>query len=248
MLDIAPQSTSKEPTMRTQTRILTAVGLVAAGAVAVAVTAIDDPDRSVDAIELGGFAVAAAPDTIAPDTSVSAARPVEGLDPLVGELRRGDDLDDWSVAGVDVDFGPDGWLPTAPSLGDFDGDGTDEPVLDELDGLENSEVTLGVRYEADEDGDRDDADVFTINGVTYRDPAGDRAPWETTNDQPTADRETVAAAAVAAVGEGGRAIEVERDNEDGWRGWDVEVRGADGREYQVLLDLSGTVVDVRLDD
>jgi uncharacterized membrane protein YkoI len=58
----------------------------------------------------------------------------------------------------------------------------------------------------------------------------------------------VAEAAAAAVGEGAVAREVERENEDGWMGWDVEVLGADGREYQVHLDLTGAVLDVRPDN
>src|SRR5690606_22547925 len=180
-------------------------------------------------------------------TTAPAAEAVVGLDQLVGELRAGDDPDDWSVGGVEVDFGPDGWLVAAPALADFDGDGTAEPVLDELRGLEGTEVTLGVRYEADDDGERDDADVFTVGGVTYRDPAGGPAPWQAAGDRPATDRDAVAAAAAAAVGDGARATEVDRETEDGWSGWEVEVHDGRGREYQVLVDSAGTVVDVRPD-
>jgi uncharacterized membrane protein YkoI len=245
--------------MRTRTIILSSTGLLAAAAIGYgAAVVLGDPDASVDAIPVGGFTTptttAGTAAATAPDASVPVASPVEGLEQLVGALRAGDDPDDWQVAGVDVDFGPDGWLATAPALGDFDGDGTTEPVLEELSGLEGREVTLGVRYEDDDEDDsddareRDDADVYTIDGATFRDPTGGPPPWQTTGDGPAPDRQAIAAAAAAAVGDGARAGEVERENEDGWQGWEVEVRGNDGNEYQVLLDSDGSVVDVRIDD
>jgi hypothetical protein len=253
--------------MRTRTLALATTGLLAAAAVGYgAALALDDPDRSVDAMQVDGITLATSPttsivgtDTAETDTAGSPAatlpeaQQVSALESLSGELRAGDDADDWSVAGVEVDFGPDGWLHTAPAIDDFDGDGSTEPVLDELAGLEGEQVTLGVRYELDDDDDddderdeRDDADVFTIQGMTFRDPAGGVPPWHV-DGEASADRDAVTESAEAAVGDGARAIEVER-GDDGWDGWEVAVLGGDGREYQVLVGPTGDVLDVRLDD
>lgn len=235
------------------------VGAAVGGAVVSA--ALTDPDVNVEAIELDSVAATApatqpssAPNaspssTSAPgtaETMPATVQEVVGLEQLIGSLRAGDDPDDWYVSGVEVDVGPDGWISAAPAIGDFDGDGVAEPLLVELQGLEGRTVTLGVRYEADDD-DRDDADVFTIEGISYRDSNGAPAPWQSTPAGVEASPEDVAAAAAAAVGEGAVTIEVDRETEDGWRGWDAEVRAADGREYQVMVDLAGDVLDVRLD-
>ncbi|CAL9615034.1 hypothetical protein SUDANB121_05735 [Nocardiopsis dassonvillei] len=224
-----------------------AAGLLAVGAVGGHLL-LDDPEQRIEPIGLTGFSAGAAP--VGEDGGgTSATRPVEGLEQLVGELRAdGDDRDDWSVAGVDVDFGPEEWLLTDPVLEDYDGDGTAAPLPEELRGLEGTEVTLGVRYEEDDDGEREDADVYTVNGLNLRDPDGGPAPWDDSGETGEADRAAVEAAAAAAVGEGARAVGADLDDEDGHRTWDVEVRGADGREYDVIVDLSGEVVDVREDD
>jgi hypothetical protein len=254
--------------MRTRTLTLATTGLLAAAAVGYgAAVALDDPDRSVDAMQLEGITVATSPTTSiagthtadtdttgSPTATLPEAQQVAALESLSGELRAGDDADDWSVAGVEVDFGPDGWLHTAPEIADFDGDGTTEPVLEELAGLEGERVALGVRYELDDDDDaddderdaRDDADVFTIQGMTFRDPAGGAAPWHV-DAGASIDRDAVTQSAEAAVGDGARAVEVERGDE-GWDGWEVEVMGGDGREYRVLVGPAGDVLDVRIDD
>ncbi|MBR8741203.1 PepSY domain-containing protein [Nocardiopsis sp. MG754419] len=191
---------------------------------------------------------------IAPATPAAGTAPrtgtVEGLEQLTGRLGAGEDVDDWYVAGVEVDFGPEEWLLTDPTLEDFDADGTVAPVLDELRALEGTEVTLGVRYDDDDDDDddRDDADVFTIGDVTYRDPEGGTPPWRSDGARETTDRGAVARSAEEAVGEGAQALEVDHSDEDGWQGWEVEVRDADGVEHDVLLDAAGDVVDVRVDD
>lgn len=233
-----------------------AAGLLAVGAVG-GYLLLDDPEQSVRPISLSGFTsgtTAANAPAAGGGGEAAATRPVEGLEQLTGELRADDDQDrdrdhdDWSVAGVDVDFGPEEWLLTDPVLEDYDGDGTAAPLLEELRGLEGTEVTLGVRYEEDDGGERDDADVYTVNGLNLRDPEGGPAPWDNSGTGGEADRDAVAAAAEAAVGEGARATDVDRDDEDGHQVWDVEVRGADGREYDVVVDLSGSVVDVREDD
>ncbi len=203
---------------------------------------LKDPDLVVDTIRLDGFT--SAPNLRSP-VGEGTSRPVDGLEQLTGELRSGDAPQDWYVGGTGVDFGPRAWLLTDPVVEDFDGDGTAGPLLEELRALEGTEVTLGVRHAPDGDPDRDDAGVFTVNGLTLRDPDGGPAPWEDTGSLREADREEVAAAAEAAVGEGALATGVERADEDGWQGWEVRVIGADGLRYHVILDLSGTVADVR---
>lgn len=244
--------------MQTKTIIIlsssVAAGLLAVGTVGYVVAG--DPEQQVAPIELTGVTAGADSETGGngqSQQSEPSTRSVDGLEQLVGELRAGDDIDDWSVSGVEVDFGPEEWLLTDPELEDFDGNGTVEPFLDELRGLEGTEVTLGVRYEADDDGDdegeeRDDADVFTVNGTAFRDTDGGPAPWQNTDGQAAADRETVSANAAAAVGEGATTVDVERQDEDGWDGWEAEVRGADGQEYDVILDAAGEAVDVRAED
>ncbi|WP_017593012.1 PepSY domain-containing protein [Nocardiopsis potens] len=241
--------------MQRRTTILiaaSATGLLALGAAGYLL--VDDPEEVIEPVRISGVT--------AGDTSGSGegagggdgtTRSVDGLERLTGELRSGDDPDDWSVAGVDVDFGPEQWLLGDPEQADLDGDGETKPVLEELRALEGQEVDLGVRYEEDDDGDddgegadRDDAEVFTVNGATYRDPDG-AAPWEAAAEQGGADRDAVATAAEKAVGEGARAVDVDRGDVEDGAGWDVEVHGADGQEYEVLLDASGKVVDVRAD-
>lgn len=201
-----------------------------------------DPERTVDAIRLDGFTGSS---SLPEPSGEGVSMPVDGLEQLVGELRSGDDLDDWYGAGVEVDFGPRAWLLTDPVLEDFDGDGIADPVLEELRALDGSDVTLGVRYGSDEGGGRDEAGVFTINGLPFRDADGGPAPWEAPGTRSEADREEARAAAEEAVGESSRATSIERTGEDGW---EVGVRSPGGRFYDVLLDFSGEVVDIRSDD
>ncbi|WP_211715369.1 PepSY domain-containing protein [Nocardiopsis sp. MG754419] len=232
--------------MRRRTMLLSLCAAVTLSAVGVAgYLLVQDTDETVEAIRLDGFSVAP---TIEPSAEEGRSRSVDGLEQLVGVLHAGDDVDDWYVAGVEVDFGPEEWLLTDPVVDDFDGDGVADPLPEELSALEGTEVTLGVRYDDDDDTDRDDARVFTVNGMILRDTAGGPAPWESGEDAVEADRAAVASAAEAAVGEGARVVDVERTEEDGWQGWEADVRGGDGREYDVILDLSGEVVDVRQDD
>lgn len=199
-------------------------------------------DRTVETIRLDGFTSAP---TLRSPVGEGTSRPVDGLEQLTGELRSGDGIEDWYVGGVSVDFGPRAWLLTAPVLEDFDGDGAVDALLVELRALEGSEVTLGVRHDPDEDPERDAAGVFTVNGLTFRDTDGGPAPWEEAGSPYEAGQEEAAAAAEEAVGEGAEAMGADRVDEDGWQGWEVRVRGEDGQEYQVILDLSGAVADVR---
>ncbi len=256
--------------MKIRTITLAAVGVLGVGVAGVGVgAALSDPVRQVDAVRVPDVRVATtatsstAPAPEAPTVTVASpspeqtARPadtsgaseaVRGLEQLRGTVRIGDDRDDWYVNGVELDLGPEGWVLSAGPMGDFDGDGTDEALRLELDGLEGRTATFGVRYERDSDGDRDDAVVYTIEDRVYRDPDA-AAPWAAGADgtsDVTADE--AGARAVGAVGAGARVVDLDREDEGSWTGWDVEVRSADGREYQVLVDRSGRVLDVRADD
>ena len=55
---------------------------------------------------------------------------------------------------------------------------------------------------------------------------------------------TVATTAAQAVGPGARVVEVEWNTEDGWDGWEVDVVGGDGAEYDVFLDATGVVIEM----
>lgn len=232
------------PTVSVRSLFLSAgLGAAALGGVgAVGYLLIDDPERTFEPIRVG-VTVSGTPTAPPPDGPESQA--VQGLEQLAGDLRPGDEADDWYVAGVEVDFGPEAWLFSDPVVGDFDRDGSTEPVLTELRDLDGHEVTIGVRYEPDDQ--RDDADVFTLNGVTYRDAAGGDTPWQT-DIQSLVDHVTVATTAAHAVGEGARVVEVEWDTEDGWDGWEVDVVGGDGAEYDVFLDANGAIIDMHPGD
>lgn len=243
--------------MRTRSVLFITAGVVGAALGGAAIgAAVDDPDIYVDPVVVSGVA---APSVTTPGASAAAAnapgeqgtttgdvtvRAVEGLDQLVGVLLPDDDRD-WYVAGVDVDFGPEAWIAAAPGLQDYDGDGAVEPFLTELLGLQGREVTIGVRYDTDDD--RDEAFAFTIQGLPFRDPAGGAAPWQTPVVGAEVSRDEIAAAAAAAVGNGAVVQDVDREVDDGWTGWDVDVRSSDGREYDVYVDLTGEVLDVRTD-
>ncbi|MBB5791161.1 PepSY domain-containing protein [Jiangella mangrovi] len=229
-------------------QLLVPAGLAAAGlggAAAVGYLLISDPVGTFEPIRVG-VAVSGTPSP-PPDGGPGGgpeSESVQGLEQLVGELRPGTEADDWYVAGVEVDFGPEAWLFSDPVADDFDRDGVTEPVLAELRDLDGTEVTLGVRYEPDDQ--RDDADVFTVNGITYRDAIGD-TPWQT-DIAAMVDHVTVATTAAHAVGPGARVVEVEWNTEDGWDGWEVDVVSGDGAEYDVFLDASGTVFAVHPGD
>jgi len=52
-------------------------------------------------------------------------------------------------------------------------------------------------------------------------------------------------AALTAVGADAVLIEVYAENEDGFAGWEVEVRSDDNQHDEVLVTASGVVADVR---
>lgn len=74
------------------------------------------------------------------------------------------------VADTVVDFGPDWYLASTQAEHDFDADGRRGLLASELDGLVGRPVVL------ETDGGRLDADVYTLNGLPYRDPTGALTP------------------------------------------------------------------------
>jgi uncharacterized membrane protein YkoI len=186
----------------------------------------DDPDEELSTVQLGAVPAAQSPG------GGSTGREV-----LSGTVERvGGDVDDLAIGRVELDFGPDEWVTSTGAVADYDGDGRDEALADELDGLVGRDVELIVSF--DDDGDRDDADVHEIDGlpIGIRPQSGD------------ASSDDVARAAEAEVGRGSRAVEVERDDEDDVLIWEVEVIDADGREHTVVVDASGQVLGAGVDD
>lgn len=259
--------------MRVRTALFITAGIVGAGlGGAVISAALTDPDASIPPVVVPDVSTSGSPPSAAatsdldassatgmpsggstpaasaPPATVVTVETVDGLEQLVGTPRLGEDVDDWYAAGAEADFGPQAWLVSAPAFADYDGDDATEPLLTELRGLEGREVTLGVRYEYDDDRDRDDADAYAIEGLAYRNAVGGAAPWQVDASVTEATREAVSAAAAAAVGAGAVTVELSRESDEGWVGWDADVRAADGRWYEVYLDLAGTVVDIRADD
>lgn len=231
-----------------------AVGIAAVAAIATwgVISLTDDPDREVAAVdvgtvsaETGGTAGSGGADGSGGTAAAPASsRTVVELEQLSGTAVRDTDDGgamrddpDLSVEGVELDFGPEEWVTSVGQVEDFDGDGNTENLRRELEGLVDQPVGLLVVYD---DGERDEADVYEINGVAFRDPSGP-APWESDASAPAATRDEVAAAAVAEIGAGARAIEVDRDDDNGTVTWDVEVVDADGREHTVLLNAAGEV-------
>ena len=92
---------------------------------------------------------------------------IDPLDRLQGTLQAEDDLGQFTLGSVDLDFGPEGWVLTAGPLQDYDQDQTTESLLDELTGLAGRQLTTLVRP-----GDGgDEAEVYVLNDLPYRDPA-----------------------------------------------------------------------------
>lgn len=149
-----------------------------------------------------------------------------------------DDIDEFAIDGIDLDLGPDRWVATAPAFDDYDGDGTPEPLLEELEGLLGTEATVLVRV----DDEGDDAMVYAINGRTYREVGGP-IPW---HDGTAADEATIRAVAAAVIGPNARVVDLETLDGD-TVAWEVEVVDIEGREHTVVLDAAGTVLTTRPD-
>lgn len=228
------------PTRRT---IIATAGAVAAiGLVGVGVgvgAALDDPDERVASINLTGTQG----QSTAESAGTGGSRQIAALDELSGTVtREGDDdredVDDLHVGRVDLEFGPESWVASADPMEDYDGDGTTEALRDELDGLVGDDSRFRVRF--DEDGD--DAEVYSINDLTYREVSGP-APWQSAD---AVGEDAIREAAAAAVGEGARVVDL--DAEVGTAvAWEAEVIDSQGREHDVLLDAAGNVIDVRQD-
>jgi hypothetical protein len=217
------------------------LGLAAVACGAVALAAQDDPR-----IQVGAVAVDRVDAAALTGAGNTGDQRVAALDTIEGTLeRRGDDPDDFYVGAVELEFGPEAWVRTAGPGEDYDGDGTPEDLLAELKGLVGQPVTALVRL----DNDGDDADVYVLNDLTYRDSAGGPAPWlqAGTTAGKAASPQAVAEAAAAAVGDGARVDELDRQAA-GDVAWEAAVITADGREHTVLLDSAGEVLDTRQDD
>ena len=72
---------------------------------------------------------------------------------------------DFYIDEATLHFGPSWYIESAESSVDYDGDGTNEYVIDELLGLVGTEITVGAHEQSD-----NWYSVFTINGEIYREP------------------------------------------------------------------------------
>lgn len=235
--------TTAVPPNPTRRRLTTAL-LVAVGVVVLAVLVwlLTRPDPSEAVAPVVVDEVSAAP----PVTGTAGApsqEQVQALTRLSGVLEHGGDTAEFVLDNVELDFGPDAWVITAPATADFDGDGTTEPLLAELEGLVGQEVVANVRL--DEDGD--DADVFVLNDLTYRDSSGGTPPWQPpATDTTGVSADVIRANAIDAVGAGLNVTELERVRA-GNVAWEATVVDAQGAEHNVLLAADGTVLDQRRD-
>lgn len=205
---------------------------------------LNDPEEPVGVVSISDSEAPAVAQRAEPGGGTS--RQVAALDEVSGTVRyepdEGPDVDELVVAGVELEFGPDGWIRRAGPMEDYDGDGSAEALRDELAGLVGTEARFLVRL----DGDGDEGTVYTINDLTYRDPTR-QAPWlEGASDGEVATEEEILRAAAQAVGENAVVTELEADDH-GPDVWEAEVTDAEGREYDVDLDAAGTVLSVERD-
>lgn len=226
-----------------QTIAITLGGAALAAGGVLAAGALDDANDPVEVV--GAVAVGQVEAGAAGAATQGSNQPVVALEELSGTLfqEEGDDVDDLAIGGVELDFGPESWVLGAPATEDYDGDGRAEALRDELRGMVGADVTVLVRF----DDDRDDADVYVVNDLPYRDTSGGPAPWEAAPEGELATREQLIAAAEGAVGAGARLVELEQDD-DGAAGWEAEVLDAQGREHNVILSATGEVLAVEQDD
>lgn len=206
-------------------------------------TNLNDPDESVGVVTVSKSG-SAAPQAVGSGMPIS--RQVAGLDALRGvveyERDGAPDIDDLFVGRVELEFGPHGWIERAGPKADYDGDGSTEALRDELAGLAGTEASFLVRL----DDDGDEGSVYTVNGLTYRDPTRP-APWlETPPGSRLITEDDILRAAADAVGTHSAVTELE-PGEDGPAAWDAEVIDSAGQEYDVELDAAGTVLSVRRD-
>ena len=218
-----------------------ALGVTALAGGALALASQGDPRAEVGTVTMDRVNIQPGSDPVN-----SRDQQVAALDSIQGTFeRRGDDQADFYLGGVELELGPDAWVLTAGPGEDYDGDGTPEDLLAELGGLVGQPVKALVRL----DNDGDDADVYVLNDLAYRDSAGGPPPWLQTRsaDGAAATPEVVAEAAAAAVGDGARVDELDRETV-GDVAWEAEVNAVDGREHTVWLDAAGKVLNVDSDD
>lgn len=235
--------------------VVTVVVLAASAVVgvAVALSVRADPTEHVGPVSVDQVSVAPSMGTTEPGASPpsSAVSPtgssrgttqqVEALDPLQGTLEAKDDPGEFRLGNVELDFGPSAWVLTAPPMQDYGRDGRTERLEAELNGLVGRPVDLLVRLD-----DGDDAAVYMLNGLPYRDPAG-AAPWTPprppAQPAPPAD---VRAAAADAVGPRAEVDDLE-SVQAGSVAWEASVTAANGTDFLVLLSATAKVLTVRED-
>lgn len=71
--------------------------------------------------------------------------------------------------GTELDFGAQWWIESTTASADYDGDGSTELIVAELDGLVGTSVTVIGKLAGGE------MDVYTLGGMHYRDPG--KPPW-----------------------------------------------------------------------
>lgn len=99
---------------------------------------------------------------VAADASATTLRTLVGvLEHCGGQYCVGDSV---------VDFGPPWYLEGTQARHDFDGDGRTGMIREEVEGQIGSTVTL------ETDGGALDEDVFTIDGLPFRDAKGQLPP------------------------------------------------------------------------
>ena len=223
--------------MRSRRRVLALVLAFVALAVTVGASWLllrPDPIEQVGVVPITGVTVDPVP------TSATRSQQVDALDPLEGTLLAGDpdDPEEFLLGAVELDFGPEAWVLTAGPIQDYDGDQQTERLIDELKALVGQPVSLLVRP-----GDQgDDALVYTLNRLPYRDPAGP-PPWlsATPTSTATASLDEVRAAAIAAVGAGAKIIELEPEPA-GQVAWEATVLALNGATFTVLLSPTAEVL------
>lgn len=230
-------------TRTTKIAIGTIAGLAVVGGAVGAAAIINDPTETVDAIRLGDTATGSTIASEAQPTDQGTNRQVVALEQLQGELQRGDDADDFRIGRTEVDFGPEEWILLADAPDDYNQDGDVGTMQEELDALIGTTVDLLVRFDAD----RDDADVYVINDITYRDAAGGPAPWNLPQALETTAREQLVDAAIQAVGPGATVVDIDAESGSDATSWELDVIASDGRDYEVRLSEDATVIGVQAD-
>lgn len=134
---------------------------------------LDDPEVPVEARVIQGVTTSAA---IATPSASTVSQSVDGLERLRGALVPSTEVDEWRLNGLTIDVGPERWMREEIVESDIDGDGIQESILEELQGINGQDVEIWVRF----DNTRDDAELFAIEQTFIRDPTAAQPPWEGT--------------------------------------------------------------------